>query len=83
MNMLCMTDIEIRSVYMVSFFFFSWPHSVACRILVPQPGNKPRPLTEHRFLTTEPPGNSTYDLFLRDICFNKIVNINMCYIFGE
>ena len=45
------------------FFFFFWPRHMACGILVPRPGIKPR------VLTTGPPGNSLLLLlFLEDLC---------------
>ena len=38
---------------------FFWPHRVACRILVPWPGNEPGPWQwKHRVLTTGLSGNS-------------------------
>ena len=30
-------------VFVFRVFFFFWPHSVACKILVPQPGVEPVP----------------------------------------
>ena len=45
-------------LYFILFYFF-WPHRVACRISVPQPGIEPRPRQwKPRILTTRPPGNS-------------------------
>ena len=45
----------------LSFFFFSWPCCVACEILVPWPGIKPRPQQwKHGVLTIGPQGNSLF-----------------------
>ena len=41
------------------FYFYFWPHPMACRILVPRPGSNPPLLFwKNRTLTTGLPGNS-------------------------
>ena len=50
--------------------YYSWPHCVACRILVLQAGIKPVPLHwEHRVLTIRLPGKSLKYLFT---CIQKL-----------
>ena len=43
-----------------NFFFFFWPHHIACGILVPQPGIDPGPQQwKHRTLTPDNQGISS------------------------
>ena len=57
----------------LSFFFFFGPYHVACRILVPQLGIEPHPLSwKHTILITGPPGKYLGEIFkLKEIELKK------------